>query len=142
MNDLHGAVDLGQVTVRNVLRSLVADTKFETSRAPVYELNCALGLKRGNSGVGVVGNNVTAVKQAGSHILAVAGITLDHLVVGLKAGHGDLLHGVGLVSSLGSRDDRGIGDQREVNSGVRHQVGLELVQIDVEGTIKTKRGGD
>lgn len=92
--------------------------------------------------MGVVGDNVTAVKQTGSHILAVAGITLDHLVVGLKAGHGYLLHGVGLVSSLGSRDDRGIGDQREVNSGVRHQVGLELVQIDVEGTIKTKRGGD
>jgi hypothetical protein len=29
-----------------------------------------------------------------------------------------------------------------VNSGVRHQVGLELVQIDVQGAIETERGSD
>lgn len=92
--------------------------------------------------MGVVGDNVTTVQQASGHVLAVAGVTLDHLVVGLEAGHGHLLDGVGLVGSLGSRDDRSIGDQREVDTRVGDQVGLELVQINVEGTIETQGGGD
>lgn len=92
--------------------------------------------------MGVVGDNVTTVQQAGGHVLAVAGVTLDHLVVGLEAGHGHLLDGVGLVGSLGSRDDRSIGDQREVDTRVGDQVGLELVEINVEGTIETQGGGD
>lgn len=140
--NLHSAVDLGQVAVRNVLRSLVADTKLEASRAPVDELDGALGLESSDSGVGVVGNDVTSVQKAGSHVLAKTGVTLDHLVVRLEAGHGDLHDRVGLVGSLGSRDDGSIGDQREVDSGVRNQVGLELVQINIERAIETQRGSD
>lgn len=140
--NLHSTVNLGQVAVRNVLRSLVADTKLETSRAPVNKLDGALGLERSDGSMGVVGDDIASVQQAGSHVLAVTGITLDHLVVGLEAGHGDLLDGVGLVGSLGSRDDGGVSDQREVNSGVRHQVGLELVQINIERTVETQRSSD
>ena len=44
--------------------------------------------------------------------------------------------------SLLSRDDWGVGDQREVNPGVGHQVGLELSQINVQSTVKSERGGD
>jgi hypothetical protein len=29
-----------------------------------------------------------------------------------------------------------------VDAGVRDQVGLELVEVDVQGTIETERGGD
>src|SRR4051812_27798747 len=101
---LHSTVNLCEIAVRKVLRSLVADTKLETSRAPVDKLNGALGLERGDSSVSVVGNDVTTVQQAGSHVLAVTGVTLDHLVVGLEAGHGNLLDRVRLVGSLGSRD--------------------------------------
>lgn len=90
----------------------------------------------------VVGNDVTAVQQAGGHVLSVAGVALDHLVVGLEAGHGHLLDRVGLVSGLVGRDDRSISNQREVDSGVRNQVGLELVEIDVQGAIETERGSD
>ena len=39
------------------------------------------------------------------------------------------------------RDDGGVGDRREVDPGVRDQVGLELVQIHVKGSIKPQRGG-
>ena len=124
------------------MRRLVADTKLETSRAPVDELNGALGLEVGNRSVGVVGNNVAAVQQASSHVLAIAWIALDHLVVRLEAGHGHLLHGVGLVGGLGGRDNRSIGDQREVDTRVRDQVGLELVQIDVERAVEAERGSD
>lgn len=92
--------------------------------------------------MGVVGNNITTVEQAGSHVLARARVTLDHLVVRLEARHGHLLDRVGLVSSLGGRDDGGVGNQREVDSGVGDQVGLELVQIDIEGAVEAERGGD
>ena len=70
------------------------------------------------------------------------GVTLDHLVVRLEAGHGDLLDGVDLVSSLGSRDNGRVGDKREVYTRVRDQVGLELIQIDVQRAIETERRGD
>lgn len=84
-SNLHSTVDLGEIAVGDVLGSLVADTKLEASRAPVDKLDGALGLEGGDSSVSVVGNNITTVQQAGSHVLSGARITLDHLVVGLKA---------------------------------------------------------
>ena len=140
--DLHSAVDLSKVTVRNILRSLVADTKLEASGAPVDELDSTFGLEGGNGSVGIVGDDITTVQQAGGHVLAVTGVTLDHLVVGLEARHGHLLHGVGLVGGLGGGDDGGVGDEREVDTGVGDEVGLELVQVDVERAVEAKRGGD
>lgn len=47
-----------------------------------------------------------------------------------------------LVGALGSRNDRSVADQRVVNTRVRNQVGLELVQIDIERTIEPQRGCD
>ncbi len=44
--------------------------------------------------------------------------------------------------SLFSRDDGGICDQGEVDSGIWHQVGLELSQINIEGAIKAQGSGD
>ena len=46
------------------------------------------------------------------------------------------------VISFFHRDNRRIGNQRKVNSGIRHQVRLELIQIHVEGTVKSQRGRD
>jgi hypothetical protein len=46
--DVHSAVNLGKISIGDHLRRLVADTNLETSRAPVNELNGALGLKGGN----------------------------------------------------------------------------------------------
>jgi len=138
----HGSVDLGQIAVGHDLRGLVADTNLETSRAPVNELDGALGLEVGNGDVGVLGDDVAAVQQTGGHVLAIARVALDHLVVGLEACVGDLHDRVGLVGGLGGRDDGGIGDEREMDTGVRDQVGLELVQIDVEGAVEAERGSD
>jgi hypothetical protein len=105
-------------------------------------LDGTLGLDVGDGGVGVLGDNITTVQQTTGHVLAVTGIALDHLVVGLETGVGDFSDRQLLVVGLGGRDDGGIGDQGEVNTRVRNQIGLELVQIDVEGTIETKRSGD
>ena len=60
----------------------------------------------------------------------------------LIAGVGDVSHVELLVVGLLCRDDGGVGDKREVDPGVRDQVGLELVQIHVKGFIKPQRGGD
>jgi hypothetical protein len=47
-----------------------------------------------------------------------------------------------LVAALCCGDDGCVADERIVDSWIRNQVRLELVQIDVQGTIKTKRGCD
>lgn len=139
---LHSTVNLGQIAVGDHLGWLVADTDLETSWAPVNELDGALGLECGDSSVDILGNDITAVQQAGSHVLSVAGVALHHLVIGLEAGHGDLLNGVGLMGSLGSRYNWCVGNEREMDTWVWNQVGLELVKIDVEGSIETEGGGD
>jgi hypothetical protein len=46
------------------------------------------------------------------------------------------------VCGLGGGDDGSIGHEREVNTRVRDQVGLELVQVDVEGTVESEGGGN
>ena len=140
--NLHSAVEVGEVAVGDLLGRLVADTELESSRAPVDELNGTLGLEVGDGGVSVLRDDITTVKQTGGHVLAVAGVTLDHLVVRLEAVGGDLSDRVGLVGGLVGGDDGRVGDQREVDTGVGHQVGLELVEVDVEGTVETQGSGD
>jgi len=44
------------------------------------------------------------------------------------------------VVGLLGRDDGSIGGKHEMDSGVGHQVGLELSDIDVEGTIESEGG--
>lgn len=138
----NGTVNLGKITVWYHLRWLVANTDFETSWAPVDELDGTLGLKSCDSAVDVVWHDIATVQQACCHILSVAWIALNHLVVWLKARHGHLLDGVGLVGCLGSGDDRSISDEREMDTWVWDQVGLELVEIDVEGTVEAEGCGD
>ena len=137
-----GTLDLGQVTAGDDGWWLVVDTDLETSWAPVDELDGALGLDVGDGGVDVLGDDITSVQEAAGHVLAVAGIALDHLVGWLEAGVGDLRDGELLVVGLLGRDDWGIGGEREVDTWVWDQVSLELGEIDVEGTIEAERGGD
>lgn len=47
-----------------------------------------------------------------------------------------------LMRTLGGRYDGCVADQRVVDTRVRDQVGLELVQIDVQRTIESQRRGD
>lgn len=44
--------------------------------------------------------------------------------------------------TLVGRDDGCVSSKREMDSGEGHQIGLELVQIDVQGTVKSKRCGN
>jgi hypothetical protein len=43
---------------------------------------------------------------------------------------------------LGSRDNWRVSNEREVDTWVWNQVGLEFIEINVEGTIETEGSGD
>jgi hypothetical protein len=66
------------------------------------------------------------------------------LVNGSEAHEENILQGQiqgleALVAALGGADNRRVTDQGVVDSGVRDQVRLELVQIDVQGSIESQR---
>ena len=136
------SLHLGQVTTRDDGWRLVVDSNLEASGTPVHKLDGPLGLDGGNGSIDILGDHVTPVQKTAGHVLAVAGVALHHLVGGLEAGVGDLTYAELLVVSLLGGDDWGVGDQGEVDPGVGHQVGLELSEIHVEGSVKPQRGGD
>merc|ERR1712023_531052 len=132
---------LGKVTTRHHSRGLVVDATLEASGAPVDELDGTLGLDGGNGSVDILGDDVATVHHAAGHVLAVTWVALGHHVGWLEASVGDLGDREGLVVGLLGRDDGSVRGHHEVDAGVRHQVGLELGQIDVERTIETEGGG-
>jgi len=104
----HGAHNLGKITTGDDGRGLVVDTALEAGGAPVDELDGPLGLDGGDSGVDILGDDITSVHKAAGHVLTVAGIALSHHRGGLEGGVGDLGYGELLVVCLLSGDDGGI----------------------------------
>lgn len=137
-----GAVDGGQLATRNAHGLLVVDSELEASGAPFNEVEGGLGLDGRNCLAAVTGNDITAVEKSDSHVLSVAGIADNHLVVRLEALEGEVANLEALVRAAVCRDHRGVGDKRVVDTRVGHQVGLEFVQINVKGTVEAERGGD
>lgn len=138
----HGTLDLGEVTTWHNGGWLVVDSDLESGGTPVDELDGPLGLDGGDGSVDVLGDNVSSVQHAAGHVLAVTWVTFHHLVGWLEASVGDLGNGELLVVGLLSGDDGGVCGQREVDTWVGHQVGLELSQIDVQGTVESEGGSD
>ena len=94
-------------------------TNLETGRAPVDELDCSLCLDTRNSGLSVLGGDVTTVQQSTCHfgvyferyirwkwpkqtltVLALTRVALDHLAARLEAREGHLRYRVLLVMSF------------------------------------------
>ena len=75
-------------------------------------------------------------------ISGTAQILNGYLVSRLETSVGDFSNRELLVVGLLGRDDWSVCYQREMNSGVGHQVCLELSQINVQSTVKSQRGGD
>jgi hypothetical protein len=59
-------------------------------------------------------------------------LTLEGQVADLEA----------LVRALLGRDDRRVADERVMNTRVWHQVGLELIQVDIESSVEAQTRGD
>jgi hypothetical protein len=85
----NGSLDVSEATILRSGRDshglLVVDAELETSRAPLDQVEGGLGLESSGSNVAVAGNNVTTVQQSNSHVLAIAGVADNHLIVGLEA---------------------------------------------------------
>jgi len=103
-----GSHNLGEVTTGDNGGGLVVDSALESGGAPVDELDGPLGLDGGNGSVDVLGDDITSVHEAASHVLSVPGVTLNHHRGGLEDGVGDLGNGELLVVGLLSGDDGGI----------------------------------
>jgi hypothetical protein len=140
-NHAYSALYAGKITSWNNCGWLVVNTALEAGRAPVNELNGALGFDGSNGRVDILGDNVTTEHHAAGHEFTVTRVALGHHVGRLEYGVTDLLYGKLLVVRLLSRDDRSVRGKHKVDTGVWHKVGLELREIDVKGTIETKRCG-
>jgi len=138
-NHANSSLDTGKITSRNNGRRLVVDTTFETSWAPIDELDSSLGLDGCNGRVDIFWNYITSEHHATSHEFTVARIALGKHIGWLEDSVGNLGDGELLVVSLLCRDDRSIRGKHKVDTWVWHKVGLELSNIDVKGTIETKR---
>ena len=138
-NHAHGTLHLGKISTGNDGGRLVVDTALETSRGPVNELNGSLGLDGGNGGVDILGHDISSVHETAGHVLSVTGIALDHGGSGLENGVGDLRNRELLVVCLLSRDDGSVRGKHEMNSRVRHKIGLELGDIDIKSTVESER---
>ena len=103
-----GAHNLGEITTWDNSGWLVVDTALEASWAPVDELDGSLGLDGGDSGVDILGDDITSVHEAAGHVLTVARIALSHHRGGLEGAVGDLSNGELLVVGLLGRDDRSV----------------------------------
>lgn len=137
-----GPLHLGQVSARDDGGRLVVDADLEAGGAPVDKLDGALGLDGADGRRDLLGGHITAVEQAAGHVLASAGIALDHLVVGVKAAVGDFRHRELLVVGFFGGDDGSIGHEGKVDAGIGDQIRLELGQVHIQRTVKAERGSN
>jgi len=77
-NHADGSHDLGEITTWDNGWWLIVDSAFETSWAPIDELDGSLGLDGGDSGVDILWDDITSVHEAASHVLSVSWVTLGH----------------------------------------------------------------
>merc|ERR1712240_234074 len=81
----HSTLNLGQVSTWHNSWGLVVDSNLEAGGTPVHKLNAPLGLDGSNGSIDILGDHITPVQEAASHVLAMARVALDHLVGRLKA---------------------------------------------------------
>jgi hypothetical protein len=129
------------LTARNGHWRAVIDADLETSRTPLDQIERRLSLERSNCRVAVSGNDISTVEKSHSHVFSLSRVTDHHLVGGLCALAGELIDPEALMRRLFLADDRSIADQRVMDAWVWHQIGLEFVEINIQGPVKTQTGG-
>ena len=70
------------------------------------------------------------------------GVTLHHLIIWLETGTGDLIHPELLMVGLVGAGNWGVGSEGVVDPRVGNQVGLELIEVDIESSVKPQAGRD
>ena len=69
-------------------------------------------------------------------------VTLHHLIIWLETRPSDLIHTELLMVGLVSAGNRGVGSEGVVDPRVGNQVGLELIEVNIEGSVKPETGRD
>mmetsp|Transcript_6727 Transcript_6727/g.14371 ORF Transcript_6727/g.14371 Transcript_6727/m.14371 type:complete len:212 (-) Transcript_6727:421-1056(-) len=141
-NHAHCTFNFSKIATRNISRRLPVDTALEPGRAPIDKLDRLLVLDRQHRRVHVLWHDVTAVHEAARHVLSLARIAFRHHCGWLKRRRCDLVHRHRLVVRLLRRENRRVRRKHEMNARIRHQVGLELIDINVERAVETERRGD
>merc|ERR1712086_872214 len=141
-NHRYSALYLCKISSWNYGWWLVVNTYLEAGWAPVYELDCALGLYSCDSSVYVLWYNITAIHHAACHVFSVARIALNHHVGWLKHRVGDVGNRHLLVVCLLCSDNWSKGAQWERDTWVWYKIGLELGKIDVQLTFEAKGSSD
>lgn len=108
----------------------MVDANFEPSRAPIYESDDPLFHLLGGDD-DVTWLYFASVQHANGHVLATFDVAFEHLVTGLEALLGQVLDPEVGVTAVGHRLERGVGYEREVDSGVRNQVRLKFGHVHV-----------
>jgi hypothetical protein len=130
--------DFSEITTWDNSWGLIVDSAFETSWAPVNELDGSLGFDGSNGGVNILGDNITSVHHAAGHVFTMSGITFGHHRSWFESGVGDFSNRELFMVSFLSRDNWGVRGKHEMDSGVWHEVGLEFSDINVKGTIESE----
>mmetsp|Transcript_12817 Transcript_12817/g.25953 ORF Transcript_12817/g.25953 Transcript_12817/m.25953 type:complete len:313 (+) Transcript_12817:112-1050(+) len=130
---------LREVAARHYCWWLVVDAALESRGAPVDELDGTLRLDCCDRGIDILRHNIAAVHHATRHVLAVARVALHEHGRWLEDAHRDLGHGKLLMVSFLRGNDGRIRRQHEMDARVWHQVRLELGDVHVQRTVKSKR---
>merc|ERR1712050_334046 len=118
-------------------RGLLIYTYFETSGAPINELNGSLRFYSSNGSIDIFWNNITAIQHTASHILSMTRVTFYHLILRFKTSICDFRNGQLLMKCLFRRNNWRICCQRKVDSWIGHQICLELCQINIQGSVES-----
>ncbi len=133
--------NFSQITSWNDSWWLIVDTNFESSWAPVNELNSSLGFNGGNWSIDVFWDDITSVQHRASHIFTMSWVTFGHHWCWFEGWVGDFSYGQLFVISFLGWDDWRVWTQHKMNSWIWDQVGLEFSDINVQSTIESQRGG-
>merc|ERR1719335_256023 len=131
--------DFGQITTWYNGRRLVVDAALEARWRPINELDGAFCFDCGHRRIHILWHHVAAIHHAASHVLAMARVAFHEHGGGLEDGHRDLCNGELFVIRFLCGDNRRVARKHEVDARVRHQIRLELRDIDIQRAIETQR---
>lgn len=129
---------LRQVASHHHHRRLIIDAALEIHRAPVHELNCALGLEICNSRVHILWNHIAAIHQVAPHLFFHDDRT-SHTWSGFEDRHRDSCNGKLFVVTPLCGNHQYTTQEHEVDVVVWHELRLEYCDVDIKHPIEPQR---
>jgi len=132
--------NFSEITTWDDCWRLIVNTTFETSWAPINELDGSFGFDGGNGSVDIFWDNITSVHHTTGHVFSVSWVTFGHHWSWFKSGVGDFSNRKLFMISFFSGDDWSVRWKHEMDSWIWDEIGLEFSDINIKGTIKSEGG--